>query len=145
MVKWNVEPLPGTPSLSTHKLPPIRSHDCLLMAGPNPVPPYLRVVESALPSGIPLTEGPKETLRFVLREPDARIADGEMQLVAPLGAILQGSAGQGHAHFALLGELDRVGDAALPSRVDQDLAQAGERLYRAESPMMWVGADSCIG
>jgi hypothetical protein len=40
-------PFPGTPSLSTHNLPPIISLSRLQMTRPNPVPPYLRVVEAS--------------------------------------------------------------------------------------------------
>ena len=39
----NVEPSPGW--LSTVILPPIMWQNCRLIANPNPVPPYFRVVE----------------------------------------------------------------------------------------------------
>ena len=45
MVKWKVEPLPG--SLSTHIRPPMSSPRRLLIARPSPVPPYRRVVEAS--------------------------------------------------------------------------------------------------
>ena len=42
-VNQKVEPWPGV--LSTPIWPPISSTSCLEIASPNPVPPYLRVVE----------------------------------------------------------------------------------------------------
>jgi len=45
-VNQNVEPCPGT--LVTPICPPIKSTNCFEMARPNPVPPYLRVVEPSL-------------------------------------------------------------------------------------------------
>jgi len=42
-VKWNALPWPG--SLSTQRRPPIFSTRRDEIANPNPVPPYLRVVE----------------------------------------------------------------------------------------------------
>jgi hypothetical protein len=45
IVKWNVEPFPG--SLSAQIRPPMSSLSRLLMASPKPVPPYRRVVETS--------------------------------------------------------------------------------------------------
>ena len=62
---WNVLPSPGTPSLSTHIVPPMSSASRLLIASPSPVPPYLRLVvastwlndsnsRSTRPGGMPI-------------------------------------------------------------------------------------------
>src|SRR5262249_21160060 len=45
IVKWNVEPFPG--SLSGQIRPPMSSLSRLLIASPKPVPPYRRVVETS--------------------------------------------------------------------------------------------------
>ena len=47
IVTWNVLPRPGTPSLSTHTVPPMSSARRRLMASPSPVPPYRRLVDAS--------------------------------------------------------------------------------------------------
>ena len=46
-VKWNVLPLPGSPSLSAQTLPPISSASRRLIASPRPVPPNRRVTDAS--------------------------------------------------------------------------------------------------
>ena len=75
IVKWNVDPLPG--SLSAQIRPPMSSARRLQIASPRPVPPYRRVVEAST-----WLNDLEQAVEPVLRDPDAGVAHREVNLVA---------------------------------------------------------------
>jgi hypothetical protein len=88
----------------------------LLIANPNPVPPYLRVVDESA------RERLEQPTHALARQADPGIAHREMQLHL---VALRGRGRDGEHDLALLGELHRVGQ-----QIEQDLAQP--RYVRAD-------------
>ena len=107
MVKWKVEPCPG--SLSTHIVPPMSSLRRLLMASPSPVPPYRRVVDAST-----WLKDWNSRPNCLARDPDTGIAYRKVeQLAVGLLLILRCLwcfARHRQYHFTRVGKFDGVAD-----------------------------------